>query len=120
MCRNCIAMKYNMYILLFIFHIQRPLWRHYYQKTDVLIFVVDSNDRERMEECRDELSRFLCEDELKNCCLLVLANKQDLPNAMNLQEVAEKLDLNKLPHERTWRKCLYSLIIIHSKNKWLF
>lgn len=27
----------------------RPLWRHYYQNTQGLIFVVDSNDRERID-----------------------------------------------------------------------
>merc|ERR1719197_2217196 len=26
----------------------RPLWRHYYQNIDGIIFVVDSNDKERM------------------------------------------------------------------------
>ena len=67
---------------------------------------MDSDDRERIEECRDELSRLLCEDELKDCCLLVMANKQDLPNAMSLQEVTEKLDLNKLPPSQAWRKLL--------------
>ena len=33
----------------------RPLWRHYFQNTQGLIFVVDSNDRERIAEARDEL-----------------------------------------------------------------
>lgn len=33
----------------------RPLWRHYFQNTDGLIFVVDSNDRERIEEASKEL-----------------------------------------------------------------
>ena len=32
----------------------RPLWRHYYQNTQGLIFVVDSNDRERAEDARIE------------------------------------------------------------------
>ena len=59
-----------------------------------------------MDECKDELSRFMCEDELSDCCLLVMANKQDLPNAMSLEEITEKLDLNKLPPTRTWSKCL--------------
>merc|ERR1712124_160271 len=27
----------------------RPLWRHYYQNTQAVIFVVDSSDRERLE-----------------------------------------------------------------------
>ncbi len=36
---------------------QRPLMRHYYAQTDALVFVVDSNDRERMDEVKDELHR---------------------------------------------------------------
>jgi virulence-associated protein VapD len=39
----------------------RPLWRHYFQNTQGLIFVVDSNDRERVSEARDELQRMLNE-----------------------------------------------------------
>ena len=89
---------------MFTHYPQRPLWCRYYQNTDVLIFVVDSNDRERMPECQDELQRFLAEDELKNCVLLVMANKQDLPNAMSTEEVAEKLELNSL-RDKAWRKC---------------
>lgn len=88
---------------------QRPLWRHYYQNTDVLIFVVDSNDRERISECKDELWRFLQEDELTDCVLLVMANKQDLPNAMSTTEVTEKLELNAL-RDRTWCKWLSSRV----------
>lgn len=41
-----------------------------------LIFVVDSNDRERVSEARDELNRMLGEDELRDAVLLVFANKQ--------------------------------------------
>ena len=32
----------------------RPLWRHYFQNTQGLIFVVDSNDRERIQEASEE------------------------------------------------------------------
>lgn len=41
-----------------------------------LIFVVDSNDRERVGEAKEELMRMLSEDELKEAVLLVFANKQ--------------------------------------------
>jgi len=41
-----------------------------------LIFVVDSNDRERIGEAREELMRMLAEDELRDAVLLVFANKQ--------------------------------------------
>eukprot|EP00894_Picocystis_sp_ML_P002065 jgi/Pico_ML_1/52582/g3266.t1 len=55
-----------------------------------LIFVVDSNDRDRIGEARDELHRMLNEDELRDAVLLVFANKQDLPNAMNAAEITDK------------------------------
>ena len=41
-----------------------------------MIFVIDSNDRERVSEARDELMRMLAEDELREAVLLVFANKQ--------------------------------------------
>jgi hypothetical protein len=31
----------------------RPLWRHYYQNTNGIIFVVDSNDRERIDDGKE-------------------------------------------------------------------
>lgn len=73
----------------------RTLWRHYYQNTQGLIFVVDSNDRDRIDDARQELQRMLAEDELRDATLLVFANKQDLPNAMNPQEVRDKLGLTE-------------------------
>ena len=79
----------------------RPLWRHYFQNTQGLIFVVDSNDRERMGEAREELNRMLNEDELRDAALLVLANKQDFPNAMNAAEVVDTLGLHNI-RNRSW------------------
>ncbi|TNN82475.1 ADP-ribosylation factor 3 [Liparis tanakae] len=66
-----------------------------------LIFVVDSNDRERVNEAREELMRMLAEDELRDAVLLIFANKQDLPNAMNAAELTDKLGLHSLRH-RNW------------------
>ena len=83
---------------------QRPLLRHYFQNTDVLLFVIDSNDRERIKECKYEIERFLGEDELASSVYLVMANKQDLPNALSVEEITELLELNKLLKNRTWRK----------------
>ncbi|XP_054983362.1 ADP-ribosylation factor 1-like isoform X3 [Sorex araneus] len=66
-----------------------------------LISVVDSNDRERVHEAREELMRMLTEDELRDAVLLVLANKQGLPNAMNAADITDKLGLHSLCH-RNW------------------
>jgi small GTP-binding protein len=79
----------------------RPLWRHYFQNTNGVIFVVDSNDRERVGNARDELSKMLSEDELRDAVLLVFANKQDLPNAMSTAEITDKLGLHSL-RQRNW------------------
>merc|ERR1712187_626844 len=74
----------------------RKLWRHYYTGTQGLIFVVDSNDRDRIEESREELMKMLDEDEMRDAVLLVFANKQDLPNSMAAAEVTEKLGLHNM------------------------
>ncbi|KAF9358097.1 Arf GTPase arf1 [Mortierella sp. NVP85] len=79
----------------------RPLWRHYFQNTQGIIFVIDSNDRDRIIEARTELMQMLHEDELRDAALLVFANKQDLPNAMNAAEITDALGLHSVP-KRPW------------------
>uniref|UniRef100_A0A5F8GSG0 ADP ribosylation factor 1 n=1 Tax=Monodelphis domestica TaxID=13616 RepID=A0A5F8GSG0_MONDO len=78
-----------------------PLQRHHCQNTQGLIFVADSQDRERVNEAREELMRMLAEDELRDAVFLVFANKRDLPNAMNAAEITDKRGLRSLRH-RNW------------------
>ena len=61
----------------------RPLWRHYFSGTQGLIFVVDSVDRDRMDEARTELTRIIQDREMKDALLLVFANKQDVNGCKN-------------------------------------
>ncbi|XP_067243813.1 ADP-ribosylation factor 4b [Chanodichthys erythropterus] len=79
----------------------RRLWRHYYQNTKGLIFVVDSSDQDRIETAAEELKKMLAEDEMREVVLLVLANKQDLPKAMAVHELTETLGLHAL-RGRQW------------------
>merc|ERR1711920_550064 len=79
----------------------RKLWNHYFQGTNGIIYVVDSNERDRSEDAREELTKMLNADEMRDAVLLVFANKQDLPNAMIAAEVTEKLGLHNLRH-RQW------------------
>eukprot|EP01006_Ploeotia_vitrea_P041110 TRINITY_DN66486_c4_g2_i1.p2 TRINITY_DN66486_c4_g2~~TRINITY_DN66486_c4_g2_i1.p2 ORF type:complete len:186 (+),score=28.44 TRINITY_DN66486_c4_g2_i1:88-645(+) len=74
----------------------RPLWRHYFEGTDGVIFVVDSNDKERVGLAQAELHRMLSEFELHQAAVLVFANKQDLPNALGVNEIGHKLNLKGL------------------------
>ncbi len=46
--------------------------------TQGLIFVIDSSDRARIDEARQELHRIINDREMKDSLLLVFANKQDL------------------------------------------
>jgi small GTP-binding protein len=79
----------------------RALWRHYYEGTDGLIYVVDSNDRDRAEEARLEFQGLLSEPDMTNATVLVFANKQDLPNAYSVAEITEKLQIHSIP-QRNW------------------
>merc|ERR1711931_163992 len=56
----------------------RPYWRNYFENTDVLIYVIDSTDRNRFDETGQELQELLDDEKLSGVPLLVLANKQDL------------------------------------------
>ncbi|XP_048001745.1 ADP-ribosylation factor-like protein 3 [Cydia fagiglandana] len=80
----------------------RPYWRNYFENTDILIYVVDCSDHQRLEETSQELSELLQDDKLRNVPLLVYANKQDLSTALPASEVATHLGLH-LIRDRTWQ-----------------
>ena len=64
--------------------------------TAAVIFVVDSNDVNRLAESKAELWKVLESPELENCLLLVFANKQDLPHAVSAEEITSRLDLTQV------------------------
>jgi len=73
----------------------RRLWRHYYEGSDALIYVVDSSDAERLGEAATELHKILQDDSVRRSCrsVLVYANKQDLPNAMPTSKIVDVLNM---------------------------
>jgi len=74
----------------------RPLWRHYYENTNGVIFVVDSCDRTRVKIARDEIAKMMAEPALQGAKLCVFANKQDMPNALSGSELVDQLELRNL------------------------
>ena len=78
----------------------RPMWKHYYQNAEGLIFVVDSSDRARLAKAKEELFKMLAEEDLKDTVLLVMANKQDIA-VMDVKEIIEGLDLPSIKN-RPW------------------
>lgn len=67
----------------------RPLWRHYFSGTQGLIFVIDSNDHDRIEEARNELTRIIQDREMRDALLLVFANKQDISGCEYAQHLLQ-------------------------------
>ena len=80
----------------------RPLWRSYTRATDAIIFVVDSSDKERLEEAKLELQRISRLTERQLVPVLVLANKQDLPTALDLPQLEKGLGLKDLGRAVSW------------------
>jgi ADP-ribosylation factor-like protein 1 len=74
----------------------RNHWRSYFPNTQGLIFIIDSSDRARLDLAKQELLNVLSEDDLKTAPLLVLANKQDLPDALSESFISNFLDLDSM------------------------
>eukprot|EP01006_Ploeotia_vitrea_P023102 TRINITY_DN55552_c0_g2_i1.p1 TRINITY_DN55552_c0_g2~~TRINITY_DN55552_c0_g2_i1.p1 ORF type:complete len:190 (-),score=27.25 TRINITY_DN55552_c0_g2_i1:221-790(-) len=75
------------------------LSRHYYEGSKGVIFVVDCNDIERVHSARDKLHKLMAEEKLRDTVLLVFANKQDLPNAINPTELGEQLGVCQIKNK---------------------
>jgi len=78
----------------------RSYWRNYFEVTDGIVWVVDSADRWRLEQCRDELHALLTEEQLGGASLLVFANKQDLAGALATEAIEDLLGLRDAPQFR--------------------
>ena len=82
-------------------HKLRQLWHHYLDNNQGLIYVVDSSDQERMAESAEWLKEVLSDATMQNVPLLVYANKMDLPNALTVPQISERLGLTSL-RDRKW------------------
>lgn len=71
----------------------RAFWRNYFEKTDGVLWVLDSADTARLREGVLELSSLLSQHAgaLALAPLLVLANKQDVPGALSPDTLAQQL-----------------------------
>ena len=62
-----------------------------------IFFIMDSKDRDRFSEARDDLTSCILEqDDFREIPLIVLANKQDLPGAASCEDIAKALGLYQI------------------------
>ena len=69
----------------------RKLWKHYYDKVDGLIFVIDSSDKERLSIVKEELMKIMIEPGLEKVPVLIMCNKQDLEDAASEDEILKSI-----------------------------
>ena len=79
----------------------RNYWENYYDRTDGLVFVVDSSDDYRLDETTSVFKILLSEPKLAKVPILVFANKQDKNDALEPNEIMEKMELNTIS-DRKW------------------
>ena len=78
----------------------RPLWRSYTRDTDLIFFVLDSADSERLDEAKLELQSVIKLTEKLGVPIIVIANKQDLPSAVPVEKISRQLGLNTAGRSR--------------------
>jgi small GTP-binding protein len=78
----------------------RPLWRHYFEGVQGVIFVVDSSDRSLFPVAKQEFHQIAQAPQLRSCPILVLANKQDMEGAVSTEELSQALELNVLDSDQ--------------------
>ncbi|NXY15802.1 ARL14 protein, partial [Atrichornis clamosus] len=80
----------------------RQLWGNFLDDTEGLLYVVDSSDKRRLEESRKEFELLLKNESMKYLPVVVLANKQDLPGALNAEEITRRFKMKKNCSDRDW------------------
>ncbi|CAH9141257.1 unnamed protein product [Cuscuta epithymum] len=74
----------------------RSIWEKYYEEAHAVLFVVDAACPSRFEDAKSALEKVLRHEELQGAPLLIVANKQDLAEAVSVEELDRYLDLKKL------------------------
>ncbi|KAL7147490.1 hypothetical protein ABFS83_06G110900 [Erythranthe nasuta] len=74
----------------------RSIWEKYYEEAHAVIYVIDAACPSRFEDSKSALEKVLRHEDLQGAPLLVIANKQDLDDAVSAEELAQYLDLKKL------------------------
>ena len=74
----------------------RSMWERYCRGVNAIVFVVDAADHDKFEAAKTELHNLLQKPQLQHIPLLVLGNKNDLPNAYTVEEVIDKLNLKTI------------------------
>jgi len=65
----------------------RTIWHRYYGDCHAVVFVIDAEDRERLSEGWEVFDGVLSNPQILGVPLLLLANKQDSPQSLSVDEI---------------------------------
>ncbi|KAJ1921212.1 ADP-ribosylation factor-like protein 8B [Mycoemilia scoparia] len=71
----------------------RSMWERYCRGVNAIVFVIDSADHKKFDQARAELRSLLEKPQLKDIPVLVLGNKNDLDNALDVDQLIDIMDL---------------------------
>ena len=91
----------------------RSMWERYCRGVSAIVYVVDSADAENIAVSKTELHDLISKPALEKIPLLVLGNKNDLPESLGVDELIEKLNLKALVDREV---CCYSISAKNSVN----
>ncbi|XP_037683189.1 ADP-ribosylation factor-like protein 14 [Choloepus didactylus] len=80
----------------------RTVWCCYCENTDGLLYVVDSTDKQRLEDSRREFEHILKNEHIKKIPVVLLANKQDIPGALSAEDITRMFKMKELCSDRNW------------------
>lgn len=78
----------------------RSYWENFLQGTELLVYVVDAADEARFSLAKEELEKLLADPLLKGVPVVVVANKQDQPDAKQGGDILEALGMEVETSER--------------------
>lgn len=74
----------------------RSMWERYCRGVHAIVYVVDAADPDNIAVSKTELHDLLAKPALERIPVLVLGNKNDLPEALSVDELIDKLNLKAL------------------------
>ncbi|CAF0851638.1 unnamed protein product [Didymodactylos carnosus] len=91
----------------------RSMWERYCRGVNAIVFMVDSADHEKLEPSAQEFRNLLEKPQLQGIPVLVLGNKRDLPNALEVQDLIQRLGLSPIKDREI---CCYSISCKEKEN----
>ena len=71
----------------------REIWYHYYRDASAVVFILDSTDQNRLPDIAALIKKNLQYPEMKTMTVMILCNKQDLPEALPKETIEERAQL---------------------------